>query len=120
MEFANEILSAKNALAVTLMSSALFLVSIAALYAAAGTVNLAALPERIAELPEPVQLALQLMILVTFAIKLGESAMDGSAAAWLLLTVATLGAIVCLTLFAMVFIQRWWILLIWIAIGFLV
>lgn len=34
--------------------------------------------------------------------------------------VCPLGAIVCLTLFVMVFIERWWILLIWIAIGFLI
>ncbi|MFT4187163.1 MAG: Na+/H+ antiporter subunit D [Aeromicrobium sp.] len=54
---------------VSLISSFLFLISIAAVYAAVGTVNLAALPERIAELPEPVQLVLQLMILVTFSIK---------------------------------------------------
>jgi len=54
---------------VSLISSILFLISIAAVYAATGTVNLAALPDRIAELPEPVQLVLQLVILLTFSIK---------------------------------------------------
>lgn len=54
---------------VSLVSSVLFLVSIAAVYAATGTVNLAALPERLAELPDPVQLVLQLLLLVTFSIK---------------------------------------------------
>ena len=52
-----------------LISSVLFLISIAAVYAATGTVNLAALPERIAALPEPLQLVLQLMLLLTFSIK---------------------------------------------------
>lgn len=54
---------------VSLISSVLFLISIAAVYAATGTVNLAALPERIAALPEPLQLVLQLMLLLTFSIK---------------------------------------------------
>ena len=54
---------------VSLISSVLFLISIACVYAATGTVNLAALPERLAELPDPVQLVLQLMLLVTFSIK---------------------------------------------------
>ncbi len=54
---------------VGLISSALFLITIACVYAAAGTVNLAELPERLADLPEPTRLVLQLMLLVTFAIK---------------------------------------------------
>ncbi|HLT10924.1 MAG TPA: proton-conducting transporter membrane subunit [Micromonosporaceae bacterium] len=54
---------------VSLTSSILFLTTIAVFYAATGTVSLALLPERVAELPVPLQTALGLMIFVVFAIK---------------------------------------------------
>lgn len=54
---------------VSLLSSALFLISIATVYAATGTVNMAQLADRLQALSPPVQLLLQLMLLVTFAIK---------------------------------------------------
>ena len=54
---------------VSLLSSMLFLISIAAVYAATGTVNLAKISERIGDLPDSVSLMLQLMLLTTFAIK---------------------------------------------------
>ncbi|MCC2593975.1 Na+/H+ antiporter subunit D [Tessaracoccus sp. OS52] len=54
---------------VSLLSSALFLTAIAAIYGATGTVNLAQLSVRLADLTQPVQLLLQLMLLVVFAIK---------------------------------------------------
>jgi multicomponent Na+:H+ antiporter subunit D len=54
---------------VSLLSSTLFLVALAAVYAAAGTVNLAQLSLRLAELPEGIQLVLQLLLLTVFSIK---------------------------------------------------
>lgn len=54
---------------VSLLSSLLFLTSIASIYAATGTVNLAHLSVRLGELTGPVQLLLQLMLLTTFSIK---------------------------------------------------
>lgn len=54
---------------VNLMSSMLFLISIAVVYAATGSLNLAQLSQRIAELPDHVALMLQLLLLTTFAIK---------------------------------------------------
>ena len=54
---------------VSLMSSALFLIAIASVYAATGTVSLAALAGRIGELPDAVQMLLQLLLLTTFCIK---------------------------------------------------
>lgn len=54
---------------VSLLSSLLFLISIAAVYAATGTVNLARLSEEFARLPEGTALVLQLLLLVTFGIK---------------------------------------------------
>ncbi len=54
---------------VSLLSSTLFLTSLAAIYAATGTVNMAQLSLRLAELSPPVQLLLQSMLLTTFAIK---------------------------------------------------
>ena len=55
--------------AVSMLSSMLFLISIAAIYAATGTVNLAQLAGRLADLPDTVCLTLQLLLLTTFAIK---------------------------------------------------
>jgi len=54
---------------VNMLSSMLFLASVAAVYAATGSLNLAQLSQRLGDLPEPVALVLQLMLLVTFAIK---------------------------------------------------
>ncbi|CAN7478821.1 Na+/H+ antiporter subunit D [Terrabacter sp. LjRoot27] len=54
---------------VSLLSSALFLVAIAAAYAATGTVNLAQLAIRIGDLAPGVALVLQLSLLTAFAIK---------------------------------------------------
>jgi len=54
---------------VSLISSVLFLVAIAAVYAATGTVNLAQLASRLGDLPTGVSTLLQLLLLVTFAIK---------------------------------------------------
>ncbi len=54
---------------VSLVSSILFLASIAFVYAATGTVNIAQLTLRIAELPMNVQLLLNLSLLIAFGIK---------------------------------------------------
>jgi multicomponent Na+:H+ antiporter subunit D len=54
---------------VNMLSSMLFLVSIAAVYAATGTLNLAQLAQRMSDLPPPVALLLQLLLLTTFAVK---------------------------------------------------
>ncbi|WP_353082371.1 Na+/H+ antiporter subunit D [Tessaracoccus lapidicaptus] len=54
---------------VSLLSSALFLISISSVYAATGTVNLAHLAVRLRDLTEPVQLLLEVLLIVTFAIK---------------------------------------------------
>ncbi len=64
---------------VSLLSSALFLVGIAAVYAATGTVNLAQLSIRIGDLTPSVALVLQLCLLTAFAIKAAVFPM----AAWL-------------------------------------
>ncbi|GAB2866008.1 Na+/H+ antiporter subunit D [Nocardioides pacificus] len=54
---------------VNLLSSTLFLISLAAIYAATGSMNLAQLATRTDDLPDHVSLMLQLLLLVTFAIK---------------------------------------------------
>jgi len=54
---------------VNLVSSSLFLVSIAGVYAATGTVNLAQLGLRLAELPVEVRSVLQLLLLSVFGLK---------------------------------------------------
>jgi multicomponent Na+:H+ antiporter subunit D len=54
---------------VNVLSSTLFLISLAAVYAATGSLNLAQLAGRIADLPTPVSLVLQLLLLTTFSIK---------------------------------------------------
>jgi multicomponent Na+:H+ antiporter subunit D len=54
---------------VSLVSSTLFLVALATVYAATGTVNLAQLAVRLADLPADVQLPIQLLLLVVFGIK---------------------------------------------------
>ena len=54
---------------VNLLSSTLFLISLAVTYAATGTLTLAHLAERLAELPDHVSMMIQLLLLTTFAIK---------------------------------------------------
>jgi len=54
---------------VSLLSSVLFLVAIAMIYAATGTVNLAHLSERLGDLPPNFQLVLQVLLLVAFLVK---------------------------------------------------
>ncbi|PWD50910.1 Na+/H+ antiporter subunit D [Serinibacter arcticus] len=54
---------------VSLLSSVLFLVAIALIYGATGTLNLAQLGERLPELSSGTQLTLQVMLLLAFAIK---------------------------------------------------
>lgn len=54
---------------VSLVSSILFLASIGLVYAATGTVNMAQLTLRIAELPSSLQLLLNLALLIAFGIK---------------------------------------------------
>ncbi|MBB3678186.1 multicomponent Na+:H+ antiporter subunit D [Modestobacter versicolor] len=54
---------------VSLLSSLLFLAAIALVYASTGTVNMAQLAVRVAELPEGTQLLLQSMLLIAFCIK---------------------------------------------------
>ena len=54
---------------VNVLSSSLFLISIAAAYAATGSLNLAQLAGRLSDLPDEVALVLQLLLLTTFSIK---------------------------------------------------
>jgi multicomponent Na+:H+ antiporter subunit D len=54
---------------VNMLSSALFLIALAAVYAATGSLNLAQLSERLAQLPGSVALMIHLLLLTVFAIK---------------------------------------------------
>ncbi len=54
---------------VGVLSSMLFLISVACIYAATGTVNMAQLSGRLADLPDHVSLTLQVLLLTTFAVK---------------------------------------------------
>lgn len=54
---------------VSLVSSILFLAAIAMIYGALGTVNMAQIAERMAELPQETQLVLHLLLVVAFGIK---------------------------------------------------
>lgn len=54
---------------VSLVSSILFLSAIAAIYGAVGTVNMAQVAERIAQLPQETQLVLHLLLVIAFGIK---------------------------------------------------
>jgi multicomponent Na+:H+ antiporter subunit D len=54
---------------VSLLSSLIFLAAIGLVYASTGTVNMAQLAGRIADLPDGVQLLLQSMLLIAFCIK---------------------------------------------------
>jgi len=54
---------------VSLVSSILFLAAIAMIYGAVGTVNMAQIAERVAQLPAETQLVLHLVLLIAFGIK---------------------------------------------------
>jgi multicomponent Na+:H+ antiporter subunit D len=54
---------------VSLVSSVLFLASIAMIYAALGTVNMVQISQRMGELPQQTQLVLHVMLLLAFSIK---------------------------------------------------
>ena len=54
---------------VSLLSSLLFLAAIAMIYGAVGTVNIAQISVRMAEIPQDVQIILHVMLLVAFGIK---------------------------------------------------
>ncbi len=54
---------------VSLVSSVLFLTAIAMIYAAVGTVNMAAIAERMPQVPQDTQLVLHLLLVVAFGIK---------------------------------------------------
>jgi multicomponent Na+:H+ antiporter subunit D len=54
---------------VSLVSSVLFLASIAMVYAALGTVNMVQISQRMSELPQQTQLVLHVMLLLAFSIK---------------------------------------------------
>ncbi|QTX05718.1 Na+/H+ antiporter subunit D [Agromyces archimandritae] len=54
---------------VSLVSSLFFLSSLALIYGATGTVNIAQLSERLAELPDDVRLILHLLLLIGFGVK---------------------------------------------------
>src|SRR4051794_29455399 len=54
---------------VNVLSSSLFLIAIAAVYSATGSLNLADLAGRISDLPAQLSLVLQLLLLTTFSIK---------------------------------------------------
>ncbi|SJN38087.1 Na(+) H(+) antiporter subunit D [Microbacterium esteraromaticum] len=54
---------------VSLVSSILFLAAIAMIYGAVGTVNMAQIAERVAQLPQETQLVLHLLLVVAFGIK---------------------------------------------------
>lgn len=54
---------------VSLLSSVIFLIAIALVYAATGTVNLAQLAQRLPEVDPGIQLVLQLLLLLAFGIK---------------------------------------------------
>ncbi|AQP45861.1 Na+/H+ antiporter subunit D [Tessaracoccus flavus] len=54
---------------VSLLSSSLFLISIASIYAATGTVNMAQISIRLEMITEPIRLLLEVLLVVTFSIK---------------------------------------------------
>ncbi|SDD52417.1 Na+/H+ antiporter subunit D [Auraticoccus monumenti] len=62
---------------VSLVSSSIFLIALAMVYAATGTVNLAQLSVRIAEIPAGTSLLLQLLLLTGFAVKAAVFPMSG-------------------------------------------
>lgn len=62
---------------VSLVSSAIFLIALAMVYAATGTVNLAQLSVRLGEIPPGTSLLLQLLLLTGFAVKAAVFPMSG-------------------------------------------
>ena len=66
-----------NYVVVNLLSSLIFLLAIALVYGATGTVNLAELAGRLDELSDPVRLTLQLLLLLGFCIKAAVFPMSG-------------------------------------------
>jgi multicomponent Na+:H+ antiporter subunit D len=66
---AQRVRSSMTYVTVSLASSLLFLTAVAMVYAATGTVNLADLAGKIAELPPPLRTVLALMLVVVFGIK---------------------------------------------------
>jgi len=62
---------------VSLLASMIFLAAVALIYAATGTVNLAQLAGRLDDLPDGTRLALQLMLLLGFAVKAAMFPMFG-------------------------------------------
>jgi multicomponent Na+:H+ antiporter subunit D len=66
---AQQVRSGMTYVVISLLASTLFVTAVGLVYAATGTVNLADLSIRIAELPDPVRNALGLLLLVVFGIK---------------------------------------------------
>lgn len=62
---------------VSLLSSALFLVAIAMIYAATGTVNLALLAERLDTIPQDTSIVLHLLLIIGFCVKAAVFPMSG-------------------------------------------
>lgn len=70
LEGTNEqIRSGTTYVVLNVVESMILLVAVGLIFAATGTVNMAALPERLAELPDGVSLGLNLLLLVAFGIK---------------------------------------------------
>ncbi|HYN99042.1 MAG TPA: Na+/H+ antiporter subunit D [Actinomycetota bacterium] len=66
---ARQIRSGMTYVVISLIASVLFVVSVALIYAATGTVNMADLAGKMADLPEGLRLAFSLLLLVVFGIK---------------------------------------------------
>jgi multicomponent Na+:H+ antiporter subunit D len=66
---ADQVRSGMTYVVISLIASTLFLVSLAFVYAATGTVNMADLSGKIAELPDGVRSALAVLLIVVFGIK---------------------------------------------------
>ncbi|MCL6422335.1 Na+/H+ antiporter subunit D [Brachybacterium sp. JHP9] len=66
---ASRIRAATTYVIVSLISSVIFLVGVAAVYAAVGTVNMALAAVRLDQLPDGTRMALELVLLLAFAIK---------------------------------------------------
>src|SRR3712207_1770181 len=64
-----QVRSGMTYIVISLMASTLFVTALALLYSATGTVNMAHLGERIAQLPAGVQSAFAVLLLVVFGIK---------------------------------------------------
>ncbi|WP_116115294.1 Na+/H+ antiporter subunit D [Austwickia chelonae] len=74
---ADRVRAGVNYVFVSLLSSMFFLASIALVYAATGTVNLAHLSGRLDDLPSGTQLSLQVFLLLGFAVKAAVFPMSG-------------------------------------------